>query len=180
MTTLNDLSAAAGEIKSLDESVLIHVDNKQFIDGLFQEVEGKHSKESMTSLRLLAESGSKMATGFLIVIHATVEKYKDLEKSRVCASSASDFLTHEAKLNECRICLFILGVCCQMGIRWETDEQKAARLFSESAKFDYPPGQTALGFCYERGIGVIPNKEKALMLYKLAADQEYIRYIVLY
>ena len=67
--------------------------------------------------------------------------------------------------------LYWLGVCYDNGFGVERDEDRACRLYQESAAGDYAPALCNLGVCYESGQGVEKNLEKAVELYRRAAEQ---------
>ena len=68
--------------------------------------------------------------------------------------------------------LYWLGVCYDNGFGVEQDEDRACRLYQESAAGDYAPALCNLGVCYESGQGVEKNLEKAKYWYSRAALQE--------
>ena len=55
--------------------------------------------------------------------------------------------------------LYWLGVCYDNGFGVERDEDRACRLYQESAAGDYAPALCNLGVCYESGQGVEKNLE---------------------
>ena len=69
--------------------------------------------------------------------------------------------------------LYWLGVCYDNGFGVERDEDRACRLYQESAAGDYAPALCNLGVCYESGQGVEKNLEKAVELYRRAAEGGY-------
>lgn len=56
--------------------------------------------------------------------------------------------------------LYWLGVCYDNGFGVERDEDRACRLYQESAAGDYAPALCNLGVCYESGQGVEKNLER--------------------
>ena len=69
--------------------------------------------------------------------------------------------------------LYWRGVCYDNGFGVERDEDRACRLYQESAAGDYAPALCNLGVCYESGQGVEKNLEKAVELYRRAAEGGY-------
>jgi len=56
-------------------------------------------------------------------------------------------------------------------VSWKKKEQEAFELFKLAADRGNPYAQLILGDCYERGMGVQKDCEKAVQLYQLSADQ---------
>lgn len=69
--------------------------------------------------------------------------------------------------------LYWLGVCYDNGFGVGQDEDRACRLYQESAQQDYAPALCNLGVCYESGQGVEKDLEKAVELYRRAAEGGY-------
>lgn len=69
--------------------------------------------------------------------------------------------------------LYWLGVCYDNGFGVEQDEDRACRLYQESAQQDYAPALCNLGVCYESGQGVEKDLKKAVELYRRAAEGGY-------
>ncbi|GET04746.1 kinase-like domain-containing protein [Rhizophagus clarus] len=62
--------------------------------------------------------------------------------------------------------IFILG--CEIGV--QKDYNKAFILFKQSAERGFSGGVMMLGYCYDKGIGITVDKQKAFELYQNAAN----------
>ena len=58
-----------------------------------------------------------------------------------------------------------------MLFRSEKDPGRAAELYARSSEGGYRDGTCALGALYEKGLGVRRDRERALALYREAAEQ---------
>ena len=69
--------------------------------------------------------------------------------------------------------LYWRALCYDNGLGVDQDEDRACRLYQESAAHGYTPALCNLGVCYESGQGVEKDPAKAVELYRQAADQGY-------
>lgn len=69
--------------------------------------------------------------------------------------------------------LYWRALCYDNGLGVDQDEDRACRLYQESAAHGYAPALCNLGVCYESGQGVEKDPAKAVELYRQAADQGY-------
>lgn len=60
---------------------------------------------------------------------------------------------------------------CYKKLRSSSLNEDIARLYMQAADLGYAPAQTELGYCYDYGVGVEKNIEKAFECFKRAADQ---------
>ncbi len=54
-----------------------------------------------------------------------------------------------------------------MDLDWEA----AVKCYRSAAEEDHASAQNALGFCYQKGLGVGEDKKEAVRLYRKSADQ---------
>ncbi len=87
----------------------------------------------------------------------------DLQKEFMdCIETVKNNNTGEAKYNLAK---------CYKKLNNSSYNEEMAKLYQQAASMGYPKAQNAIGRCYEKGIGVAKNIEKAIEWYKASADQ---------
>jgi hypothetical protein len=126
----------------------------------------ENPRESIVLLRLAIAQGSVQAQWTLgMLLYQGNRVPRDLSQAR-------QLLHQVAVQGNCRAQYYFAWMC-EKGEGGAQDLSEAFRFYQLSAKQNFCPSQYCLGEMYERGIaGVVgQNRDEALRLYKLAADQ---------
>jgi TPR repeat protein len=142
---------------------------------LYYEASQCNQPEALMALRDLAESGDKLAEGFVMRMIALGQggiakdslKAKEMGKKlfswlQDAVARGSDILVMYAR--------YLIGVCYSEGLGIKQDIREAIRWYKLSSSQGYSAAQAYLGYCYFTGTGVPRNLDEALRYYRLGAD----------